>query len=126
MKPRFNRPAYPTTRLSATARQAYIAQLARISVQYWAPIQLELSSTYWRIRGTAAASTKNGISTRGRVRAWFQPAGPDSQMRLRAWVVWIGWVGAGCALMRDPSVAARIGLAAGSAAPGSGPERRTC
>src|SRR5438309_8765544 len=103
MNPRFRRPAYPTTRLSATARHAYIAQLARIRVQYWAPIQLELSSTYCKTSGTAAANTKKGISTLGRVSAWFQPAGPDSHRRLSPCVVCIEWVGAGWALMLDPS-----------------------
>src|SRR5467141_2736520 len=117
MNPRFNRPAYPTTRLSATARHAYMAQLARIRVQYWAPIQLELSSTYCRSSGTTAVSTKKGISTLGRVSAWFQPAGPDSHRRFSAWDVWTGRVGAGCALMRDPSAVARKALAGGSAAP---------
>src|SRR5438445_13054662 len=117
MNPRFNRPAYPTTRLSATARHAYIAQLARIRVQYWAPIHLELSSTYCRTSGAAAASTKNGISTLGRVRAWFQPAGPDSHRRLRGWVVSMLYLGVSCALMPDPRVVARTGPAAGSAGP---------
>src|SRR5205814_5355041 len=116
MKPRFSRPAYPTTRLSATARHAYMAQLARINVQNCASVQLELSSMYCRPRGTSAAKIKKGISTTGRVSAWFQPDGPDSQRRLRGWTVAELSRGAACALMLGPSAVDRTALAAGSAA----------
>src|ERR1700738_2232572 len=112
MKPRFNRPAYPTTRLSATARHAYIAQVARISVQYWAPIQLELSSMYCKTSGTASATKKKGIITRGLVSVLFQPAGPDSQKRL-SWSVDSAGTGCGVGLMHDPPTADRRGAADG-------------
>src|SRR5260370_24464362 len=102
MKPRYNRPAQPTTRLRATARQAYMAQVARISVQYWAPIQLELSSTYWSTSGTARAARKNGTSTRARVNARFQPAGPERQSCPREAVDSATSAFAGSALMPDP------------------------
>src|SRR5260370_720683 len=110
-------PLVAPVRLSVSGRHAYIAQLARISVQNWASVQLELSSTYCRARGTSAATTKNGIRTTGRVRAWFQPDGPDSHRRFNGWTVSRVWLGAGCALMLDPSAAGRTNLAGGSAGP---------
>src|SRR6266550_7140534 len=107
MKPRFSNPAYPTTRLRATARHAYIAQVARISVQYWAPIQLELSSTHCKTSGTAKATTENGIIARALVSVLFQPAGPDSQKCFSWCPESVPGTGCGLALMLDRSAADR-------------------
>src|SRR5438270_11769692 len=101
-----------------------MAQVARISVQYWAPIQLELSSTYCSTSGTARAARKNGISTRALVSARFQPAGPEYQSCRREAVDSAASACAGCALMPDPLRVARRGLGVGRGARGSEPKGR--
>src|SRR3979409_1008329 len=102
-----------------------MAQVARISVQYCAPIQRELSSTYCKRSGTAKATRKNGIITRALVSVLFQPAGPDSQKRFSGLESVTG-TGCGLALMPDPLAADRISPEAAPAAPQSARGTRRC
>src|SRR5713101_1797149 len=83
MKPRFSRPAQPTTRLSARARLAAWTQVVRIRNQYSPPVQPKVSTKYWVMKGAVAAMAKKGMRTYDRVSAWFHPYGPACQSRLK-------------------------------------------